>query len=137
MYGGEVPKRPLGYGFGVKQSDVFGVRNILRKEGFNNGENNKSTLQNMENVVANLKDENKNMEKVVDNLTEENRGLMKQQQELKTQNDLNSQLLKTMTMQFGQILDAVCTGNATPEILNLAKTVLNIPDSKVCSHFES
>ncbi|KAL2927959.1 S-adenosylmethionine:tRNA ribosyltransferase-isomerase [Bienertia sinuspersici] len=33
MYNGEVPKRPLNYGFGVKQSDIFGVQGLLRKEG--------------------------------------------------------------------------------------------------------
>ncbi|KAL2898182.1 Succinate dehydrogenase flavoprotein subunit [Bienertia sinuspersici] len=33
MYNGEVPKHPLNYGFGVKQSDIFGVQGLLRKEG--------------------------------------------------------------------------------------------------------
>ncbi|KAL2923774.1 DNA-directed RNA polymerase subunit A' [Bienertia sinuspersici] len=32
MYDGEVPKRPLNYGFGVKQSVIFGVQGLLRKE---------------------------------------------------------------------------------------------------------
>ncbi|KAL2938058.1 Collagen alpha-1(XXVII) chain, partial [Bienertia sinuspersici] len=33
MYNGEVPKRPLNYGYGVKQSDIFEVQGLLRKEG--------------------------------------------------------------------------------------------------------
>uniref|UniRef100_A0A803N3I5 DUF4218 domain-containing protein n=1 Tax=Chenopodium quinoa TaxID=63459 RepID=A0A803N3I5_CHEQI len=35
MYQGEIPKRPLNYGFGVKQSYIFGVEGHLRKEGSN------------------------------------------------------------------------------------------------------
>ncbi|XP_074299010.1 uncharacterized protein LOC141630012 [Silene latifolia] len=38
MYGEDIPKRPLGYGFCVKGSDVFGVHGILRKEAFESGE---------------------------------------------------------------------------------------------------
>ncbi|KAL2942911.1 Glycine cleavage system H protein [Bienertia sinuspersici] len=33
MYGGDILERPQGFGFGVKKSDVYGVRGLLRKEG--------------------------------------------------------------------------------------------------------
>ncbi|KAL2943401.1 hypothetical protein RDABS01_031749 [Bienertia sinuspersici] len=33
MNGGDNPERPQGFGFGVKKSDVYGVRGLLRKEG--------------------------------------------------------------------------------------------------------
>ncbi|XP_074283755.1 uncharacterized protein LOC141608291 isoform X1 [Silene latifolia] len=75
MYEGEIPNRPVGYGFGVKQSDVFGVRSILRKEKFHNGENDGLKLQNMEKKVANL--------------TELNEGLMKQNQDIMKMHNTN------------------------------------------------
>ncbi|KAJ8441793.1 hypothetical protein Cgig2_021483 [Carnegiea gigantea] len=34
MYEEENPKRPIGFGFNVHRSDVFGVNNILRKRGY-------------------------------------------------------------------------------------------------------
>uniref|UniRef100_A0A803NCH8 Transposase n=1 Tax=Chenopodium quinoa TaxID=63459 RepID=A0A803NCH8_CHEQI len=34
MYGNEIPDRPVGYRLGVKKGDIFGVRGVLRKEGY-------------------------------------------------------------------------------------------------------
>ncbi|XP_021768997.1 uncharacterized protein LOC110733290 [Chenopodium quinoa] len=34
MYGNEIPDRPVGYGLGVKEGEIFGVRGVLRKEGY-------------------------------------------------------------------------------------------------------
>ncbi|KAL2929670.1 Otolith matrix protein 1 [Bienertia sinuspersici] len=34
MYHDEIPDRPLGYGLGVKKGDIYGVRGVLRKEGY-------------------------------------------------------------------------------------------------------
>ncbi|XP_021719140.1 uncharacterized protein LOC110686853 [Chenopodium quinoa] len=34
MYGNEIPDHPVGYGQGVKKGDIFGVRGVLRKEGY-------------------------------------------------------------------------------------------------------
>ncbi|KAL2904374.1 4-hydroxy-3-methylbut-2-en-1-yl diphosphate synthase [Bienertia sinuspersici] len=34
MYGGEPPKRPRGFGFGVGKSNRYGVHGLLRKEGY-------------------------------------------------------------------------------------------------------
>ncbi|KAL2933406.1 Glutathione reductase, partial [Bienertia sinuspersici] len=33
MYGGELPKRPQGFGFGVVKSNIYGVHGLLSKEG--------------------------------------------------------------------------------------------------------
>ncbi|KAK9682696.1 hypothetical protein RND81_10G089900 [Saponaria officinalis] len=73
MYGEETPKRPVGYGYGVKQSDVFGVRSMLKKEDFNCGGSKNLATQNMEKIVANL--------------AEKNEGLMKTNEELMKQNE--------------------------------------------------
>ncbi|KAL2900759.1 SAGA-associated factor 73, partial [Bienertia sinuspersici] len=37
LNGGKIPKRPQGFGFGVKRSDVYGVRDLVRKEGYEKG----------------------------------------------------------------------------------------------------
>ena len=34
MHEEENPKRPIGFGFNVDRSDVFGVNNILKKRGY-------------------------------------------------------------------------------------------------------
>ncbi|KAL2892632.1 DNA-directed RNA polymerase subunit beta [Bienertia sinuspersici] len=34
MYQDEIPDRPVGYGLGVKKGDIYGVRGVLRKEGY-------------------------------------------------------------------------------------------------------
>ncbi|KAK9666055.1 hypothetical protein RND81_14G156600 [Saponaria officinalis] len=120
MYGDDVPKRPLGYGYGVKQSDVYGVHGILRKERFygdGDGDNNALALQRMEKVVADLKDENK--------------GLVKDHEELKTKFDESNFLMKKMTSQFGQILDVLGTGKAPVGFLDIAKKVLHTSNSEV------
>ncbi|KAL2905222.1 Vacuolar fusion protein MON1 [Bienertia sinuspersici] len=34
MYQDEIPDCPVGYGLGVKKGDIYGVRGVLRKEGY-------------------------------------------------------------------------------------------------------
>ncbi|XP_021747852.1 uncharacterized protein LOC110713707 [Chenopodium quinoa] len=34
MYGNEIPDHPVGYELGVKKGDIYGVRGVLRKEGY-------------------------------------------------------------------------------------------------------
>ncbi|XP_074267647.1 uncharacterized protein LOC141591132 [Silene latifolia] len=63
MYGEDIPKRPLGYGFGVKGSDVFGVHGILRKEAFKLGDSSSLALQNMEKIQN--REKMQNMEKAI------------------------------------------------------------------------
>ncbi|KAH9615995.1 hypothetical protein KSS87_001072 [Heliosperma pusillum] len=95
---GDIPKRPVGYGFGVKQSDLFGVRSILRKEKFQNDENDSLALQNMEKKMANL--------------TETNEGMLKQNQDILKMYNKNNDLLKN-------VLDVLSTGKTPTRVLNL------------------
>ncbi|KAL2937416.1 Alpha-actinin sarcomeric [Bienertia sinuspersici] len=37
MNGGKIPDQSQGFGFGVKRSDVYGVRGLIRKEGYRKG----------------------------------------------------------------------------------------------------
>ncbi|KAL9241086.1 hypothetical protein vseg_015236 [Gypsophila vaccaria] len=117
MHGGEVPKRLVGYGFGVKQADVFGVHGMLRKEGLSGGVNNNLSIKNIEKAVANL--------------TEENKGLVRQNEELQNKYIENNYLLKKMTAQFSQIIEVLSTEKARIELLDLTKTVLNSANSEV------
>ncbi|KAK9714356.1 hypothetical protein RND81_06G088000 [Saponaria officinalis] len=105
MYGKDIPTRLVGYGYGVKQSDVFGVHSILRKEGFGCGESNSLALENMKKAVSNVTKENK---------------------VLKSKCDESNVLLKKMTTQFAQILDVFSAGKATTEFIDMAKSVLNM-----------
>ncbi|KAH9623039.1 hypothetical protein KSS87_011916 [Heliosperma pusillum] len=103
MYGEDIPKRPLGYGFGVKGSDVFGVHSILRKEAFKSGDSSSLALQNMEKM--------QNMEKTVVSLNKDNKEL---------QNKLN----KTNFI-LSKILEGMSSGIPLPELAHLAKSNLN------------
>ncbi|KAH9605850.1 hypothetical protein KSS87_009442 [Heliosperma pusillum] len=114
MYAGDIPNCSVGYGFGVKQSDVFGVRSILRKHKFHTGENDRLALQNMEKKVANL--------------TETNEGLVKQNQDIMRMYSKNNDLMKN-------ILDVLSTRTSSTEVLNLAKSVLHATNMKVLLHF--
>ncbi|XP_074298452.1 uncharacterized protein LOC141629333 [Silene latifolia] len=105
MYGKDTPTRPVGYGYGVKQSDVFGLHSILRKEGFGCGASSSLALKKMKKAVADVTKENK---------------------ELKTKCDESNGVLKKTTTQFAQILDLFSTGKATTEIIDMAKSVLNM-----------
>ncbi|XP_074302648.1 uncharacterized protein LOC141634327 [Silene latifolia] len=103
MYEEDIPKRPLGYGFGVKGSDVFGVHGILRKETFKSGDSSSLELKHVEKV--------QNMEEAVLSLT-------KDKEELQTKlNETNSILYK--------ILEGMSSGMPSPEIAQLAKSSLN------------
>ncbi|KAH9613421.1 hypothetical protein KSS87_000691 [Heliosperma pusillum] len=109
MYAGDIPKRLVGYGFGVKQSDIFGVRSILRKEKFQKDKNDSLALQNMEKKMANL--------------TETNEGLLKQNQDILKIYNKNNDLLKN-------VLDVLSTGKTPTHVLNLAKTAFNATNAQ-------
>ncbi|KAK9756451.1 hypothetical protein RND81_01G098600 [Saponaria officinalis] len=103
MYGKEIPKRPLGYGFGVKGSDVFGVHGILRKEVVNSGDSNSLALQNMAKV--------QNMEKIVESLTKDNE-------------KLHSKFNETNLL-LSKILEGMSSGIPPVELAHLAKSTLD------------
>lgn len=118
MYKGEVPKRPLNYGFGVKKSDIFGVEGLLRKEG--SGYVNNSAIE-----VENLKVELSVVKK-------QNKDLALQNQVLGTKFGETTQAFKMVTSLLGQVLKEVRNGNVSSELLDDA---IHIVDSQVRTNF--
>ncbi|KAL2904858.1 SPBc2 prophage-derived uncharacterized protein YopZ [Bienertia sinuspersici] len=92
MNGGDIPERPQGFGFGVKKSDVYGVRGLLRKEG-------------SKKVKTRCVDFDVNVNKNV--------VLEKENRELSRKNDEYTKTLKAIVTQFSQILDVVRNGKAS------------------------
>ncbi|KAL2899100.1 Zygote defective protein 12 [Bienertia sinuspersici] len=62
MYNGEVPKCPLSYGFGVKQSDIFGVQGLLRKEGSSYVNHSDVGLENLKVAFSAVKKQNEDLQ---------------------------------------------------------------------------
>lgn len=122
MYGNEIPDRPVGYGLGVKKGDIFGVRGVLRKEGY--GKVQKRTI-----VMDSVKEEVNALHKKNDTLSQEN-------EKLKDEVGHNNLLLKALVGQFSQIVGAVRQGNASPGLLNKASEFLGKAKHQVTkSHF--
>ena len=112
MYDGE-PKRPVGYGFGVRKSQVFGVHAMLRTTGHNSA--------GITNNSAEIELVNTRMSAV----DEENRGIRKENQELRT---MVSQSIKVLS----QTIEAFRTGNLSPEYCDSLQSVLSMSNFEVC-----
>lgn len=115
MYKGEVPKRPLNYGFGVKQSDIFGVEGLLRKEGsshFNRNAINHNVIE-------------------VENLKAELSAVKKQNEALENKFGEATQTFKMIASQFANVLKEVRNGNATAQLLQGAESALHFVDTQV------
>ncbi|KAL2896916.1 Glutamate--tRNA ligase [Bienertia sinuspersici] len=61
IYNGEVPKHPLNYGFGVKQSDIFGVQGLLRKEGSSHVNHNAIEMESLKAEFSAVKKKNEDL----------------------------------------------------------------------------
>ncbi|KAL2942198.1 Collagen alpha-1(XXVII) chain [Bienertia sinuspersici] len=61
MYNGDVPKRPLNYGFGVKQSDIFGVQGLLRKKGSSYVNHSAIEMENLKAEFSAVKKQNEDL----------------------------------------------------------------------------
>ncbi|KAL2929774.1 Adenylosuccinate synthetase [Bienertia sinuspersici] len=109
MNGGDIPERAQGFGFGVKKSDVYGVRGILRKQS-----SRKVKIRDLD-VNASVSNTNKT-----------NEVLKKENRELSMKNDENTRTLKTVLTQFSQILDAVRKGKASVELIDAAQSALHM-----------
>ncbi|KAL2929881.1 SAGA-associated factor 73, partial [Bienertia sinuspersici] len=81
MNGGKILERPQSFGFGVKRSDVYGVRGLVRKEGYSKGKMKFAELD----VNSNSSPCNKKKE-----------DLEKRNEELSTKYNENNNLLKTV-----------------------------------------
>ncbi|KAL2935328.1 SPBc2 prophage-derived uncharacterized protein YopZ [Bienertia sinuspersici] len=105
MNGGDIPERPQGFGFGVKKSDVYGVRGLLRKEG-------------SKKVKTRCIDFDVNVKK--------NEVLEKENRELSRKNDEYTKTLKAVVTQFSQILDVVHNGKASVQLIDAAQSALHM-----------
>ncbi|KAL2900882.1 hypothetical protein RDABS01_025964 [Bienertia sinuspersici] len=85
MNGGKIPERPQGFGFGVKRSDVYGVRGLVRKEGYSKGK--------MKFVELDLNSNSSPCNKKKEDLEKRN-------EELSMKYNENNNLLKTVVTQF-------------------------------------
>ncbi|XP_021715340.1 uncharacterized protein LOC110683296 [Chenopodium quinoa] len=86
MYGNEIPDRPVGYGLEVKKGDIFGVRGVLRKEGY-------GKVQKRNIVMDSVKEEVNALHKKNDTLSQEN-------EKMKDRVGHNSLLLKALVGNF-------------------------------------
>ncbi|KAL2923607.1 M-phase phosphoprotein 9 [Bienertia sinuspersici] len=95
LNGGKIPERPQGFGFGVKRSDVYGARGLVRKEGYGKGK----------------------MKFVEEDLEKRN-------EELSMKYNENNNLLKTVVTQFSEFLDVMRNGNALVQLIDAAQSTL-------------
>ncbi|KAL2938316.1 Zygote defective protein 12 [Bienertia sinuspersici] len=117
MYNGEVPKRPLNYVFGVKQSDIFGVQGLLRKKG--SSYVNHSAIE-MENLKAEFSAVKK-----------QNEDLRQKNQALESKFDDTVQSFKEIASHLAQVLKEVRNGNASAHLLDGADSAVKLIDTQV------
>ncbi|KAL2896488.1 hypothetical protein RDABS01_038272, partial [Bienertia sinuspersici] len=109
MNGGKIPERPQGFGFGVKKSDVYGVRGLVRKEGYSKGKMKFIELDlNSNSSPCNMKKED----------------LEKRNEELSMKYNENNNLLKTVVTQFSEFLGVMRNGNASVQLIDAAQSTL-------------
>ncbi|KMT06103.1 hypothetical protein BVRB_7g164200 [Beta vulgaris subsp. vulgaris] len=111
MNGHEIPERPKGYGFGVKKSDIHGVRSMLRKEG--NGKLKRIHVE-LENIVE------------TSLLKKRNEELEKQNKEISKKFDEHTNMMKTVATHFSLVLDAVRDGKASAQLIDVVKSSMHL-----------
>lgn len=110
MYGGEPPKRPLGFGFGVVKRNIYGVHGKLRE-----GRCGKVHKRNVENEAMNIS---------LSALNSKNAELEKRNEELQETVNQNSML-------FMSVLEAIRDGNVSTELIDVARSSLRVPNPMV------
>ncbi|KAL2937087.1 Peroxidase-like protein 2 [Bienertia sinuspersici] len=105
MYGGEPPKWPRGFGFGVVKSNIYGVHGLLRK---GHGKVHKKPLDN-ENVKL----------------------TMSENAELVKRNEVLEERLNKNTMLLMSLLEGMRNGKPSTELIDAAQTSLRIANPKV------
>ncbi|KNA07318.1 hypothetical protein SOVF_173020, partial [Spinacia oleracea] len=113
---GQISVRPVGYGLGVRKSDVYGVHGVLRKQGYGKVRERNVVMESVKEDVLALSKKNETLEK-------ENGKLQAQVKE-------NSFLLRTLIGQFAQLVGQVRTGTASTESLRLAQEVLSMSHNR-------
>ncbi|KAL2938484.1 Zygote defective protein 12, partial [Bienertia sinuspersici] len=112
-----VPKHPLNYCFRVKQSDIFGVQVLLRKE--------ESSYVNHSAVeMQSLKDEFSVVKK-------QNEDLRQKNQALESKFDDTAQSFKAIASHLAQVLKEVRDGNALTHLLDGAESAIRLIDTQV------
>ncbi|KAL2932477.1 Thymidylate kinase [Bienertia sinuspersici] len=119
MYNGEVPKRPLNYGFGVKQSDIFGVQGLLRKEGSSYVNHSAVELENLKVAFSDVKKQNED--------------LQQKKQALESKFDDTTQFVKVIASHLAQVLKEVRNGNVSSHLLDGAESAIKLIDSQFWS----
>ncbi|KAL2921388.1 Phosphoinositide phosphatase SAC8 [Bienertia sinuspersici] len=116
LNGGKIPERPQGFGFGVKRSDVYGVRGLVRKEGYGKGK--------MKFVEVDLNSNSSPCNKKKEDLEKRN-------EELSMKYNENNNLLKTVVTQFSEFLDVMHNGNASVQLIDAAQSTLAMATQQV------
>ncbi|KAL2905546.1 General transcription and DNA repair factor IIH helicase subunit XPD, partial [Bienertia sinuspersici] len=116
MYNGEVPKRPLNYGFGVKQSDIFGVQSLLRKE--------------VSRYVIHSVVEMENLKVEFSAVKKQNEDLQQKNQALESKFDDTAQSFKVIASHLAQVLKEVRNGNASAHLLDGAESTIKLIDTQ-------
>ncbi|KAL2922244.1 Zygote defective protein 12, partial [Bienertia sinuspersici] len=116
MYNGEVPKCPLNYGFGVKQSDIFGVQGLLRKKGSSYVNHNSIEMENLKAEFSAVKKQNED--------------LRQKNQALESKFDDTAQSFKAITSHLAQVLKEVRNGNASAHLLDGADSAIKLIDTQ-------
>ncbi|KAL2904986.1 Filamentous hemagglutinin [Bienertia sinuspersici] len=116
MNGGKIPERPQGFGFGVKRSDVYGVRGLVRKEGYSKGK--------MKFVELDLNSNSSPCNKKKEDLEKRN-------EELSMKYNENNNLLKTVVTQFSEFLDVMRNGNTSVQLIDAAQSTLAMATQQV------
>uniref|UniRef100_A0A803N9C3 Uncharacterized protein n=1 Tax=Chenopodium quinoa TaxID=63459 RepID=A0A803N9C3_CHEQI len=104
MYQGEIPKRPLNYGFGVKQSDIFGVEGHLRKEGSNYVNNSDMEVEKLKVALLDMK---------------------KQNEDHAEQNKILGTKFDAVGSMMAQVLKETRSGNVSSEVIDNAIQLLD------------
>ncbi|KAL2899782.1 Trophoblast Kunitz domain protein 1 [Bienertia sinuspersici] len=115
IYNGEVPKRPFNYASGVKQSDIFGVQGLLRKEGSSYVNHSAVQMENLEVEFSAVKKQNEDLRQK--NLA------------LESKFDDTAQSFKAIASHLAQVLKEVRNGNPSAYLLDGAESAIKLIDT--------
>ncbi|XP_048493064.2 uncharacterized protein LOC125493631 [Beta vulgaris subsp. vulgaris] len=136
MYDGEIPKRPVGYGLGVRKGDIYGVHGVLKKQGCGRVRKTAVFMENDKEELSTLKKENRLLNTQIQENKEEVSVLKKENSLLKAKVQENNSLLKTLVGQFSQLVGKVRKGEASMHLLDCAQAVLEVTNQKVLENNE-
>ncbi|KAL2934300.1 putative vesicular glutamate transporter vglu-3 [Bienertia sinuspersici] len=116
LNGGKIPERPQGFEFGVKRINVYGVRGLVRKEGYRKGKMKFIEVD----LNSNLPPCNKKKEDIE-----------KRNEELSMKYNENNNLLKNVVTQFSEFLDVMRNGNASVQLIDAVESTLAMATQQI------